>query len=350
MSRFFALVVAVGILITPAWVRAALTVSNAAASSITNTSAVISGYLSGTNGTNPVLALYYGKVDGGTNAGAWGYSNRPSSAAVPVGTYIVTNTGLEAGTRYVYRWQANDGTSTAWASVASNFWTLSTPPTNPPAPTNSPVMVNPAGIVISPTDLFKVNGVATTSTAVQVAADLAAHTNAAPLTAHPALGTVALLPVAGVVTSVVYTTGAVSNSVTQTGSVVYVNFANAALYRYAARTNSGEEINVLATGLGVTASRTSTTITMTIPAGVRVLSLTVRWDGSLGSGYTLDMGTADMGNTALTDRWGALFSACREDTGALIAGASCRLDTSDHDTLIVGGLPTTTTTHCRLGF
>jgi hypothetical protein len=80
------------------------------------------------------------------------------------------------------------------------------------------------------------------------------------------------------------------------------------------------------------------------------LSMRVRWNGANGSSFTLDMGTSDMANASAADRWGAFFQAYREDTGALIAGASCSLDTVNFDRMIVQGLSAATINHCRFGF
>ena len=120
--------------------------------------------------------------------------------------------------------------------------------------------------------------------------------------------------------------------------------------RYAAMTNGSEEIYVCATAPGITAARVGTTITMTIPAGVHLLSARVRWDGANGSGFSLQLGTNDMANAGFADRWPALFAAYREDTGALIAGASARLDLTDHGLLVISGLSTATKNQCRFGF
>ena len=122
------------------------------------------------------------------------------------------------------------------------------------------------------------------------------------------------------------------------------------LYRYAAMSVANEQIEVLATGTNITAARVGTTITTTIPSGVKLISMRLRWDGSLGATFTLKLGTVDMANASATDRWGATFAAYREDTGALIAGASCRLNTTDFDTLEIQGLSTATINHIRLGF
>jgi hypothetical protein len=123
------------------------------------------------------------------------------------------------------------------------------------------------------------------------------------------------------------------------------------MYRYVAMATASEQIEVLATTTNITAARVGTTVTMTIPAGTRLLSMRLRWDGvNNGSTFNLNLGTNDMSNSGVTDRWGAMFFAYREDTGALIAGASCRLDTSNYDVLIIQGLPTACISNCRFGF
>ena len=122
---------------------------------------------------------------------------------------------------------------------------------------------------------------------------------------------------------------------------------NAPMQRYSALASN---VHVLASSTGVTAAVVGTVVSLTIPADVTVESAVVRWDGGDGNSFSLDMGTADMANSSLYDRWGVLFQAYREDTGGLIAGASAKLDTTNHDRVIVQGLPTTTTSHCRFGF
>jgi len=119
------------------------------------------------------------------------------------------------------------------------------------------------------------------------------------------------------------------------------------MQRYSALTN---QVSVLATSTGVTAVIDGTTVTLDIPSGVRVLSAVVRWNGATSTSFTLDTGTNDMANTALNDRWNALFQAVREDTGAFIAGASCRMDTSNHDEMEIMGLWSGGYNHCRFGF
>ena len=122
------------------------------------------------------------------------------------------------------------------------------------------------------------------------------------------------------------------------------------VYRYEAMSDSDEEVYVLGTTTNITASRSGTTLTFDIPVNTLLMSARVRWDGTVGSSFTLVMGTNDMTNSGLANRWNALFQAYREDTGALIPGASCRLDTSNSDQLLIYGLWTGGINHLRFGF
>lgn len=122
------------------------------------------------------------------------------------------------------------------------------------------------------------------------------------------------------------------------------------MFRYNVMATAGEEIEVLATAEGVTATRAGTTITMNIPSGVHLLSMRARWDGNNGSAFTLNMGTNDMANTGMANRWGAVFQAYNEATGALIPGASCRLSLDNAGELDVMGLPIGSRSHLRFGF
>jgi|GEM_PF-5931523 len=153
-----------------------------------------------------------------------------------------------------------------------------------------------------------------------------------------------------ILTNVVVTAGETNNAYFDNNEIIIQFSEGYNMFRYEAMDTENEEIYVVATTTNVTAKRVGTVITMTIPEDTKVLSMRIRWDGSLGSTFTLDMGTNDMDNASLSDRWGALFQAYREDTGALIAGAQCRLDVSNHGKLTVQGLWTGGINHLRFGF
>lgn len=132
------------------------------------------------------------------------------------------------------------------------------------------------------------------------------------------------------------------------GTTNYLDFTP--LLRYQAGYVANYEIQVFATGAGVTSSIVGSSITMTIPSGVRLVSMRVRWDGTASTGFTLNMGTTDMPNSSLANRWGATFWACREDTGAFLPTATCKLDSANHDQLIVAGLSDVSVNHCMFSF
>lgn len=138
-----------------------------------------------------------------------------------------------------------------------------------------------------------------------------------------------------------------------TGGTNYMDSLGSTVSRYTALATADYEILVKATGSGITASVVGTDITFTIPSGVVLLSARIRWPASSGSStFTLNLGTSDMQNTSFANRWGACFWACREDTGAFLPTASCKLDIADHAKLIVSGLITSAgvVNHCMLEF
>jgi len=156
----------------------------------------------------------------------------------------------------------------------------------------------------------------------------------------------------GVWTNIATSTGYVgTNAFTVTNAAMTARIlsleTNVPMQRYSALASN---IHVRATSTGVTATMVGTLVSLTIPANVVIEAAVVRWDGGDGSGFTLDMGTVDMLNSSLYDRWGVIFQAYREDTGSFIAGASAKLDTTNHDRVTIQGLPTTTTSHCRFVF
>ena len=77
-----------------------------------------------------------------------------------------------------------------------------------------------------------------------------------------------------------------------------------------------------------------------------MFSARIRWDGALGSTFKIVFAETGM-NTNATTRIPAMFQAYREDTGALIAGASCRPDDLvNFNTENVYGLSTATINLC----
>jgi hypothetical protein len=133
------------------------------------------------------------------------------------------------------------------------------------------------------------------------------------------------------------------------GPTNYLDVAES-VTRYSACADVNNEILVSATGPGITAAVVGSSITVTIPAGVTLLSARVRWPGTTSTGFTINLGTTDMPNASFATRWGACFWACREDTGAFLPTATCKLDASNHDQLIVAGLNDVSVNHCMFSF
>lgn len=126
--------------------------------------------------------------------------------------------------------------------------------------------------------------------------------------------------------------------------------AAGAISRYEACSDAGNEILVSATATGVTATIVGNGITVAIPADCTLLSMRVRWNGADSTTFTVDLGTNDMANSSLADRWGATMRAYREDTGASISTASIKLETGAHDQITVQGLVDSVVNHVVLGF
>lgn len=126
--------------------------------------------------------------------------------------------------------------------------------------------------------------------------------------------------------------------------------------RYSAYSSGDNNVEVLADSTGVTASLTSSTLTFTIPPGVRLISVKIH----LGTGFTtlnLDMGTADMGNSATSNRWPPVCQAWRVDTGKQLTGVTTSFlggaipdASTDFQKFTINGLISGAKNIIRLGF
>ena len=126
--------------------------------------------------------------------------------------------------------------------------------------------------------------------------------------------------------------------------------------RYSAYSSGDNNVEVLADSTGVTASLTSSTLTFTIPSGVRLISVKIH----LGIGFTtlnLDMGTADMGNSATSNRWPPICQAWRVDTGKQLTGVTTSFlggaipdGSFDFQKFTINGLMSGARNIIRLGF
>ena len=77
----------------------------------------------------------------------------------------------------------------------------------------------------------------------------------------------------------------------------------------------------MATGTGLTCTKntgtTPYTYTFSIPAGVHLLSATMRVVTVVGmTNFVVDTGTSDMGNTGLANKWAFNYSGFNESTGS----------------------------------
>lgn len=99
-------------------------------------------------------------------------------------------------------------------------------------------------------------------------------------------------------------------------------------------------VEVLATGPGVQSSVSGgNTFTITIPSGVRLLSLKLVLAGY--STVTFKMGTTDMANSSSTNRWLPIFQAWNLSTNNQLTGATLTIDPVNFDTFTINGLTNT---------
>jgi hypothetical protein len=123
--------------------------------------------------------------------------------------------------------------------------------------------------------------------------------------------------------------------------------------RYFARTNSGEQVEVLASGAGIVATRTNEIFNVVIPAGVRLFSLRLRIDGGeTDSGIIrLALGTTDMAMGVISTMWIPSGNAINETSFANVV-LVCRPDPDDLNLIKVSGLGTVagTTYNCHFNF
>ncbi len=99
-------------------------IQNAAPSAVSNTSARLNATLLA-GAANYKVSVYWGPVDGGTNAANW-----PASAYVGAWTNIASTnvgyslSGLQPGSTYYYTFRATNASATVWATPSWQFSTL----------------------------------------------------------------------------------------------------------------------------------------------------------------------------------------------------------------------------------
>jgi len=96
------------------------TVSNLAAQNIEANSATLGADVTSTGGEDPIVSVYYGTSDGGTNAGSW-QSNAGLGSLSGSGTADIT--GLTDGTTYFFRSFASNSGGDSWAASTGTFTT-----------------------------------------------------------------------------------------------------------------------------------------------------------------------------------------------------------------------------------
>ena len=331
---------------------AALTIVNST-NTPTATNAVLYATVTGTNAvTNAVTATcYYGTANGGTNTALWAYSSNVTG--VSTGAISVTVADLTPATWYYYRWYASDGTTNpvAWASVASNFTTAATAPTNYPAATTNPVaiMADPVtGVPVTPAAFATSWGAVSTQSAAAVQANLDLHeASTNPHSITPVQ--IGALAVASNLSDIADADIARSNlsAAAQTdlntldGRVGTLETNALAIYRYTARTNANEEVIVAATAEGITAERSGTTVTLDGPHGTDLRYVRIRWPYTLGGSFTLRVSTNLLNQTGLADRIPPSgFYAWREDTETRLATANCVPSKTVHTDYNITGMAT----------
>jgi hypothetical protein len=128
----------------------AFTLQNEPASNITRTTATLAATLGDVGTSNPVMTIYHGPFDGGTNATNWSYA--AALGAQTNGTATVAVSNLTPASAWYHRAYAADASNALWAAATSNFFTLAGAPTNAPALTGDRgVMVDTNHVLRTPT-------------------------------------------------------------------------------------------------------------------------------------------------------------------------------------------------------
>jgi len=120
--------------------------------------------------------------------------------------------------------------------------------------------------------------------------------------------------------------------------------------RYSAYSSGNNNVEVLADGVGITASiANGNELTFTIPSGIKIISAKIR----IGTGFStlkVFLGTTDMTNGYAGDRWMPITQAWREDTGQQLMGLTTVMDSFRFDKLTINGLISTTPNLIRVSF
>jgi hypothetical protein len=123
--------------------------TNLPATGIAATSATLNGQFLSVRGNAPTVTLYYGTVDGGTNAANWSGS---VAVGVATNTFSATVQGLAPTATYFYTAKSVNNLGTNWAVPSTNFATLAImlpQATNQPATAIGATMATLNGQVVS---------------------------------------------------------------------------------------------------------------------------------------------------------------------------------------------------------
>lgn len=120
------------------------------------------------------------------------------------------------------------------------------------------------------------------------------------------------------------------------------------LFRYSVYSSGNNNIEVLATKRGITASLANTNeFTFTLPTGVDLISAKIRVENF--SSVVCIM-SGKLGAASMATRWMPSVSAWREDTGAALMGATSRMDLSIFSKFYITGLISTSKCQVRIVF
>ena len=125
-------------------------VTNLAASGVVATAATLNGQVTATGGQSPLVKIYFGTANGGTNPAAWAMN---VSLGAQGGAFAAAVSNLTANTAYYFAASASNAVGTTWAAPALAFTTLAVNPaiiTNRPAANVQGASAILNGQVVSP--------------------------------------------------------------------------------------------------------------------------------------------------------------------------------------------------------
>jgi hypothetical protein len=104
---------------TPGLVSNVLAIANLAATGITPNAATLNGTLLSTAGEDPVVHIYWGSTDAGTNAAGWEHD--VNLGLQGVGDFSAAISGLTPGAAYWFRCFAQTSSESVWAGETAQF-------------------------------------------------------------------------------------------------------------------------------------------------------------------------------------------------------------------------------------